>query len=869
MKKNLLIDGKDQNDKSAHRSLGVAGSVFKSPHLRPDKTIFDKVLFDCNALAAASGTEVVVASGRRGIRLTDGLKITLDVSSRNLAEGDQIVFGAHVPEKQGLDLGVNLETSTQTEGIQDPDYFFVWGVRKGAGQRLPEYGWGELLCPIENFHVYGIPAGWKNLTNMILNCAVTGDQVLLSEIRLQKRAKPAGPRLTDVGLLEHLDLQRRDLTSVRKAYARGATAQALAALLRHFRSRTTPRHIYGPKPRNGNFDTAAADRICAHFINGQQLPKIIDWRANPIGYLEWMHGFNRHYFMNTLIEAYQATGNEQYAAELDALMRSWLAANPVPLAHNGGGDPAWETLSTAVRIYSTWLRLFFGLQQSPSFRPETRLMMLKSFLEHAEHLRERSVTKFRNNWLIVESEAIALIGMLFPEFRRAVEWRAVGWRRLAEEMRVQVFPDGAQFELSPGYHMMSISGFRDPYRVARLNRLAIPRGFEKRLIKAHEYIMLLARPDLAVPSANDSGGCSISGGGGIGWLAEGGRLFRRSDMLWVGTGRAEGRPPAVRSSVFNHAGYYVMRSGWTPDARYLFFDAGSLGQSHCHEDKLNFELYAYGQPLILDPGITGYMAEKWTDYYRLTRAHNTLLLDGRGQARLKNEDPKARGRSVAGQNTWCKTGTVEMAAAEYAAGYEQVPGRFVHRRSIIFVDGLYWIIFDEMSGDGEHRIDSLFHFRPGRVLVDAGHHCMRTSRPSHANLDLLLWPQCAEAGMKIVCGEQDPVQGWISTGGEDIPAPVGIFTMSGRLPLRLALLMVPYNTGAESRYRRQALPAPDGVWACEITRPDGCVDLIGYRWHKTVENAAYSVQGTKTKADLLVIQRPPKKAERIIELQIG
>ncbi len=858
----------DSAGASANRSGRDPGSGFNSPRFTPDQIVLDRVLFDCAALAAASGAEVATAAGRRGIRLTNGLKLALDVSSRNLAEGDQIVFAVHVPEKQGLNLGLRLETSTRTEGIQGPDYFHLWGVSKGAGQRRPDYGWGGLLCPVENFHIYGIPDGWKRLTNMLLNCSADGDGILLSEIRLQKRRKPAGPRLTDAGLLEFLDLERRELASVRKAYARGDLAQALAALVRHFRSRHNPRHIYAPKPRSKNYNPAAADRICEHFIQGQQLAKVIDWRANPIGYLEWMHAFNRHYFMNPLLDAYHATGREKYAAELDALLRSWLAANPVPLGHNGGGDPAWETLSTAVRIYSTWLRLFFGLQASPSFQAETRLMMLKSLCEHAEHLMERSVTLFRNNWLIVESEAIALIGMLFPEFRRAGAWRAEGWRRLAGEMRAQVFPDGAQFELSPGYHMMSISGFRDPWQVARLNRLAIPRGFERRLVKAHESILALARPDLALPSANDSGGCSPSGGKGIAWLAEGGRLFRRPDLLWVGAGRAAGRPPAFRSIAFDHAGYYVMRSGWTPDDRYLFFDAGSLGQSHCHEDKLNFELYAYGQPLILDPGITGYMAEKWTDYYRQTRAHNTLLLDGQGQARMANDAGVTRGQSVAGRNTWAKSGTVELASAEYASGYGNLPGRFVHRRAILFVDGLYWLLFDEMAGEGEHRIEALFHFRPGRVLVDAGQHCLRTSRPSHPNLDLLLWPQCADAGMKIVCGEQEPVQGWLSIGGEDVPSPVGIITRSGPLPLRLALLMVPYNTGTESRFRTRALPAPDEVWACEVARPDGRVDCIGYRWHRTAANACYSIMGVATGADVLVLQKSPQGAERKSELQI-
>ncbi|MBI2194520.1 MAG: hypothetical protein HYU36_21285 [Planctomycetes bacterium] len=232
--------------------------------------------------------------------------------------------------------------------------------------------------PEENFLVYGIPDRWHPVGTVTVSVDVDAPEVFLAAVRLQRRKRMKGPRLTDRGLLAQLALD--GLPAVRRAAGSGDTDRALRALAWHFRRRRTPEHFYGrPRDAAAAFSPSAADDICAHRILGQQLTRRLDWRANPIGYLEWMHAFNRHYFTMTLIDAYKATGHEKYAAKLDALYSSWMEQNPEPQDTNGGGDPAWETPSTAGRIYGSWLEAWFTLQRSPSFRHETRVAMLKSF----------------------------------------------------------------------------------------------------------------------------------------------------------------------------------------------------------------------------------------------------------------------------------------------------------------------------------------------------------------------------------------------------------------------------------------------------------------------------------------------------------
>ena len=63
-----------------------------------------------------------------------------------------------------------------------------------------------------------------------------------------------------------------------------------------------------------------------------------------------------------------------------------------------------------------------------------------------------------------------------------------------------------------------------------------------------------------------------------------------------------GRGDRGRAS-FPDGGYHVQRSGWDPEARFLIFDCGPLGDGgHGHYDLLSIEAHGDGRPLVLDPG---------------------------------------------------------------------------------------------------------------------------------------------------------------------------------------------------------------------------------------------------------------------------
>lgn len=634
---------------------------------------------------------------------------------------DQFSIWVYADEGTSGSLSIGLNLTTRTEGLDTHDHF-----RSGVATKIEWTGWKKCVFPFENFLIIGCPEGWVNIDTVEIYIS-KGSRVGLSgtantetgligigNIELEHRKRVVGPRLTDEGFFDELDLDRTGLEAVKTAVQSGNYDTAQKELLTYYQKRTEPWHPFDPKVQpDPNYNCTAVNRICDHHIQDQQLPQDFDWRINPIGYLEWMHALNRHSFFTTLIDAYRKTQDEKYATKLDYFLRTWLDQNPEPVDHNGGGDPAWETLSTSARMRGKWLDIWYALKNSPSLKPQTRIDMLKSFWAHAEHLTRYE--GYRNNWFIVESETITILGVLFPEFKRAETWKTRGYERLSEAISEQVWPDGAQYEISAGYHAMSGRGFELPYELAVKNNLSVDPLLRERLEKMYEYTAYTARPDFSHPSLNDSGGVT---GGRADWAAKGGDLFNRDDLRWVGTSGREGQKPAVTSRSFPDAGIYVFRSNWSPDAKYLIFDGGAYSAAHQHEDKLSFEICYGSEPLIVDPGIASYMVDPWTDYYKHTRSHNTVLIDGGGQKRRQSHTWPQWVRSVREENVIHLGNGLDFASSQYDAGYENNEDALIHRRAIIFVRPDYYLLFDRVEGNNTHDIEALFHFMPIRVKID-------------------------------------------------------------------------------------------------------------------------------------------------------
>ncbi len=676
-----------------------------------------------------------------------------------------------------------------------------------------------------------------------------------------------GPRLTDEQFFEAMNLDHPGLEQVREAVGRRDWAAAKREFVAHLKRREQPAWFFDWRERESRKhpdiqgrpiwagrwgtgddeatpDVSEADRIAANELTScdvaQKFGDEINWELDPINYKEWTWQLSRHWFWVTLGRAYWATGDEQYAQAFVQQMTHWVEHVPVPVGWDGnswktdarmGTDDTncWRTIECGIRMAQTWMPALFLFLSSPSFSDDAVCAMVKSMVEHARHLLRWPRT---GNWLTMEANGQLHVGTMFPEFKESAEWAPTAVERLYRELDAQVYPDGAQIELSSGYHQVSLRNFVGAFEVARINGIPIPADAMGKLEKMYHYNLYMVMPDGTLPPLNDGGHTVIQPS-----MEEGTFFFpQRKDFRWGASGGKAGEAPSEVSYAFPYAGHFVMRSGWDADALYLFFDGGPFGYGHQHEDKLSIVVHAYGKTHVEDAGNYEYDSSQWRRYVLSTRAHNTVMVDGMEQ----NQRGKPREDYVVKEplpHTWVAAADHDYAAAVYDLGYGPDRDRTVtHDRRVFFVrpgaqgEG-YWIVTDFLtaSDDRVHRYEAMFHLdAEGAEVLEGG--AVATQNREAGNL--IIHPvSAAKVATRIVAGQENPVvQGWIPRGGpyKCQPIPTALFDAEGSGVTAVSYVLVPTRKGASSPVRSVELMPVEGAGGTglRVRFADGRQDLF-------------------------------------------
>ena len=310
----------------------------------------------------------------------------------------------------------------------------------------------------------------------------------------------------------------------------------------------------------------------------------------------------------------------------------------------------------------------------------------------------------------------------------------------------------------------------------------------------------------------------------------------RADLQYIVSFGERGTPPPRKSSWYAYGGVGVMRSDWERDANYLFFDVGPVGVLHGHEGKLAVEVVAYGRSLVEDLGIHTYATTerdmKFHDFFIASAAHNTVIVDGKSQVRLKT-GPFTTDRPLS--NRWFSTATCDFLSGSYTEGYgdamsDEIDRSVVHHRSVIFIKGRkvsdpeYWIITDHLTGDGVHTCEQLFHLIPVEVNVDPDTKTVQTVTQDQPNLAFS--PAVTDGiEVEVVEGRTEPnLQGWYCGGGpRPTPAPCVTYRRTGMLPTVFQTVLLPMKANEAASLKVESLDAPGDGWI-RITFPDGRED---------------------------------------------
>ena len=558
------------------------------------------------------------------------------------------------------------------------------------------------------------------------------------------------------GLFAQLDLERTALATVKASVEKEAWKDACEALLDYYRKSNTQEHLRRKLPAKSEQRYAPADPVLDGTITCYDQTAMVprreddglDWFYNgPENDLEWGWGLNRFWWSTKLLQASQQTGNPIYAQTHDQFLRDWFLSVPYPDKKTRG---PWRGLETFSRISRPLAQAFYGLMDSTDFTDVTRILLLASVPEHADYLRHHHASA--GNWITMELRGLATAGIVFPEFKDAKTWVDYAMERMIPEMKQQVYPDGAQKELTSHYHRVTLNNFEEFLSLIEGAGREVSPEFRDGIINMWNYLAYTMRPNGYGILNNDSDYDHTRPS-----VTKAADRFNKSDWKYITSNGETGElPTGLPSLMFPWAGQLLMRNGWDTHAHWAFFDVGPLGIAHRHFDKLHLSIHACGRDLLVDSGRFTYKGGDWRNYFCNEYAHNVILFDGKRPLDRSNEVNKPLS-----EKDYAVTDTYDFARGTLEGKITEFKKNVSHTRSVLYIKNQCWIVVDKLKCGQPCNIKILWHYHPD-CTVAVSTDTVTSTDADKGNLRIVP-AQGSTWDITIVEGQEKPyIQGWYS-----------------------------------------------------------------------------------------------------------
>ena len=637
-----------------------------------------------------------------------------------------------------------------------------------------------------------------------------------------------------------LDQARRSVWS-RRQVAPGE-AVGLPPKLRDSRELATPlppgaRDRVTPQARAAV--VAAADRLLAGqwSLLGTPRPDIVapDWFLDPVtgrrapkerlafridhrderetGNVKSVWELSRHHHLTVLAAAWWLTADERYADVAADQLRSWWSANPFL-----SGVHWTSGIELGVRL-SSWVWVRRLLDEWPKVEDlfDTNEDALRQLWWHQHFLAGfRSRGSSANNHVVAEACGRLAAACAFPWYAESTGWREDAARQVQRVLRANTFASGVNRELATDYHRF----------VAELGLVAAAEASAAgRPLDGETWGRLAASVDAAAAMVDVTGRPPRQGDG------DEGRALVLDDpeaepwAVLLGLGEEvvgpldwwPARPPTVLAAAvgallpsrpeipgrpltaprnFPDAGLCLLR---TPPEEgpeiWCRCDGGPHGYlsiaAHAHADALSVEVRYDGVDVLADPGTFCYHGEPvWRGYFRSTRAHNTVEIDGENQS--VEGGPFLWSRHAPSQVSLAEVG--DLATQTWTAvhtGYARLDPALRHERTVsLDRRSRSLVVVDTVTSRDPHTLGLAFHLGPD-VEVELSGNRARLGVPGESGLTVADLHLPVELQWTEHRGESDPPRGWFSPRfGERVPATtlLGTGTLSDVLVLRTELV---------------------------------------------------------------------------------
>ena len=493
---------------------------------------------------------------------------------------------------------------------------------------------------------------------------------------------------------------------------------------------------------------------------------------------------SRHHQLVVMARAYRASGDVRYAKAVVEQLDSWLEQCPF------GIGMQWRSpLEMAIRLIN-WVWTLDLIHESDLLDGEFRVRLLNSIYRHIwEIARNYSRCSSANNHLIGEAVGAYVACCYFSGMKKSLLWRRESRDKLCQEILAQTFDDGGTREQAIGYHIFVLQLFLIAGLVGRWTGEDFPIEYWNRLEKMFEFVGALSEGGRHLPMFGDADDGYVLDLGGNPrdirqWLSVAAVLFNRADFkAWAGNYSETARwllertdrkvfdslpsspsDGVITSRAFPKTGYYLLQYGRGRQRISVVFDCGELGlgplAGHGHADAMSFTLRAFGQDVLIDPGTYDYFSyPRWREYFRSTRAHNTIVIDGENQSVMLGPflwGRRAKARCLA----WKPSDHGGMVTGEHD-GYARLPDPVIHRRTLeLNGPNRRLTILDKIIARGRHKVDLYFHLAENCRVFASGPNCYEVD-VGPGKVIIQLDPRLS---VETLTGSENPIGGWVSRG---------------------------------------------------------------------------------------------------------
>lgn len=365
--------------------------------------------------------------------------------------------------------------------------------------------------------------------------------------------------------------------------------------------------------------------------------------------------------------------------------------------------------------------------------------ILETIYLHAWWISKRlSLYSSLGNHTICECLGLIFGGAVFKKRSEGMQWLEKGFGLLKKELNNQVPDDGGPCEQSFSYHRFVMDIYWLVMHFLEKNRIKDCSGMKQRLLKGEEFLAAFRDDNGILPAIGDS-----------------------DDGYAVAPGIFPGRPAINRKpkqlEIFKQTGYSVINP---QKGVKLTFDHGPLGMAplynHGHADALSITLTKNGKGLLVDPGTYRYNGvPEFRRYFKGTRAHNTVTIDGLDQAFQETGFIWGRPYESVLEKSEEKGGEIFIQASHN--GYSALKEPVIHKRTLLYFNKTGFVVKDVFSGEGLHTFELNFHLHSDTVCNEEDEWLVIDNQGERIFLKLL-----RNHSFKFYSGEENPPFGWYS-----------------------------------------------------------------------------------------------------------